>query len=54
MVGMLALARKSLSSRATGTDWTPDADCGIASLEKREEEMSLVSEHNGKKGLECS
>lgn len=29
MVGMLALGRKSISSRATGTGWITDADCGI-------------------------
>ena len=47
MVGMLALGRKSMSSRATGTGWTTGADCGIASWEKRKEEKSLVSECNG-------
>ena len=47
MVGMLALGRKSMWGRATGTGWTTDADCGNASWEKRKEKKSLVSEYNG-------
>ena len=54
MIGILALEGKSTSSRATGTGWATDADCGVASWAKRKKEKSLVSECNGKKGLECN
>ena len=50
MVGMLALGRKSLSSRATGTGWTPDADwyCFVREEERGEEPRIRVQ---GKEGI---
>ena len=54
MVGMLVLGRNSLSSRAAGTGWTPDAGCGIASLEKRKEKKGLVPKLTGRKESEYS